>query len=131
MTLKLGCKGCTANCNNLSYCSNWLKEIGEYGETAIRYTADGFDCALPVAIDTYNTCSYRCLYCFSNFLTRDPQRNCSTEYMHTADHKHKLSFQVKGMPVRRLERFLEIPDIPTPSGSRIQYQRWELSQRSG
>jgi DNA repair photolyase len=32
----------------------------------IRLTADGFDCALPVTIDSHSVCSYECLYCFSD-----------------------------------------------------------------
>jgi len=34
----------------------------------IRFTADGFDCALPVTIDSHSACSYACLYCFSDNL---------------------------------------------------------------
>lgn len=36
--------------------------------TGIRFTADGFDCALPVAIDSHSHCSYQCCYCFSDSL---------------------------------------------------------------
>lgn len=32
----------------------------------IRLTADGFDCALPVTIDSHSSCAYECLYCFSD-----------------------------------------------------------------
>ncbi len=38
------------------------------------YTADGFDCAIQVRFETYNCCSYGCLYCFSSMLSRDPHR---------------------------------------------------------
>ena len=34
----------------------------------IRLTADGFDCALPVSIDSHNHCAYGCLYCFADNL---------------------------------------------------------------
>jgi DNA repair photolyase len=34
----------------------------------VRFTADGFDCALPVSIDSHTVCSYSCQYCFSEFL---------------------------------------------------------------
>lgn len=34
----------------------------------IRLTADGFDCALPVSVDSHTVCAYSCLYCFSEFL---------------------------------------------------------------
>jgi DNA repair photolyase len=36
--------------------------------SGIRLTADGFDCALPVTIDSHSACSYGCLYCFSEQL---------------------------------------------------------------
>jgi len=35
----------------------------------IRFTADGFDCALPVTIDSHSKCSFQCTYCFSENLT--------------------------------------------------------------
>ncbi len=40
-----------------------------------RCTSDSMDCALPIAIDARNGCSYNCLYCFSNSLMRDKSRN--------------------------------------------------------
>lgn len=90
------CKGCGI-CTDQSFCNPWRDKLGDYGNSAIRYTADGFDCALPVSIDTYNTCSYRCMYCFSNYLLRDPHR--------------KGSFEVKAIKLNHLRRFLEYKDI--------------------
>lgn len=43
--------------------------------TGIRFTADAMDCALPISIDSHSGCSYNCLYCFSNNLSRAPDRN--------------------------------------------------------
>ena len=40
--------------------------LRNYG--GIRFTSDGFDCALPVSIDSHSHCSYGCLYCFSDNL---------------------------------------------------------------
>jgi len=68
---KLGCAGCGA-CEGQVYCEPFQGDLNPY--FGIRFTADGFDCALPVAIDSHNTCSYRCQYCFSNYLARDPLR---------------------------------------------------------
>lgn len=87
----VGCKGCGV-CSDQSFCDPWRNDLGKYGITAIRHTADGFDCALPISIDTYTACSYRCMYCFSNFLLRDPHR--------------KKTFEVKGIQLKILERFL-------------------------
>jgi DNA repair photolyase len=41
-------------------------ELRKY--SGIRLTADGFDCALPVTIDSHSVCSFECLYCFSDNL---------------------------------------------------------------
>ena len=32
-----------------------------------RWSGEVCDCSMPVALDTYNTCSYNCLYCFAFF----------------------------------------------------------------
>jgi DNA repair photolyase len=32
-----------------------------------RWTSEFLDCSLPVTLDTYSACSYRCIYCFSFF----------------------------------------------------------------
>lgn len=32
-----------------------------------RWTAEIADCSMPMTMDTYNMCSYKCLYCFSQF----------------------------------------------------------------
>lgn len=49
------------------YCDPVRQKLGSY--SGIRMTADGFDCALPVSMDSHSACSYRCLYCFANFLS--------------------------------------------------------------
>jgi len=36
--------------------------------SGIRFTSDGFDCALPVSIDSHSHCSFACRYCFSDNL---------------------------------------------------------------
>jgi len=43
-----------------------IRNIEPRSYSGIRHTADGFDCALPVAIDSHSTCAYECLYCFSD-----------------------------------------------------------------
>lgn len=67
------CIGC-GDCADSMRCEPYRagKELRSYN--GLRITADGFDCALPVAFDTYSACSFGCLYCFSNFLMRDPNR---------------------------------------------------------
>lgn len=32
-----------------------------------RWTAEIADCSMPMTMDTYSNCSYKCLYCFSQF----------------------------------------------------------------
>lgn len=91
----LKCTDCAnPSCTDKTFCSPWRgKTLEEYGGSAIRFTADGFDCALPISIDTYNTCSFRCLYCFANYLIRDPQR--------------KGAFKVRALKAKDLVAFLE------------------------
>lgn len=92
----LKCNGCeNPSCTAAQFCAPWRDRgaLEEYGGSAVRFTADGFDCALPISIDTYNTCSFRCLYCFANYLIRDPQR--------------KGAFKVRALKAKDLAAFLE------------------------
>lgn len=52
-------------CNG-KLCEPARAEMREYD--GIRFTSDGFDCALPVTIDSHSHCSYACRYCFSDNL---------------------------------------------------------------
>lgn len=36
--------------------------------SGVRFTSDGFDCALPVSFDSHSHCAYGCLYCFADNL---------------------------------------------------------------
>jgi len=47
-------------------CDNARGKLRSY--SGIRLTSDGFDCALPVTIDSHSMCSYACSYCFSEQL---------------------------------------------------------------
>jgi len=60
------CKDCQ-ECGDYKRCLNAKTKLDTSYE-GIRFTADGFDCALPVSIDSHSSCSYACLYCFSEFL---------------------------------------------------------------
>jgi len=57
----------------------------------IRFTADGFDCALPVSIDSHSHCSYGCLYCFSDSLV---------------SHAYSTGRPVGQIPLSQIERIL-------------------------
>ena len=60
-------------CSECGFCGGKLCEsarstdLRNYG--GIRHTADGFDCALPITIDSHSACSFGCLYCFSDNLS--------------------------------------------------------------
>lgn len=58
------CGACQA-CNG-KICEPVRQPLRDY--RGIRFTADGFDCALPVSIDSHSHCSYACQYCFSDNL---------------------------------------------------------------
>ena len=63
------CKECfqtSAHCQDGHSCDIIRKKLRGYA--GIRFTADGFDCALPVTIDSHSACSFSCAYCFSDNL---------------------------------------------------------------
>lgn len=60
------CQEC-GGCNTKTSCLMAKKKLNDSYD-GIRFMADGFDCALPVSIDSHTSCSFACLYCFSEFL---------------------------------------------------------------
>ncbi len=64
-----------------------------------RWTAEYPDCSMPMTFDTYNNCSYGCLYCFSQF-----QRGIGE-----ARDKY-LSKEVHAVNVRKIKRMFLEPD---------------------
>jgi DNA repair photolyase len=63
-----------------------MEKLRKYN--GLKLTADGFDCALPVTIDSYNACSYNCLYCFAD---------------NTTSHKINSNKTLGVMSLRRIE----------------------------
>lgn len=53
-------------CEDHQRCADARKKLRPY--IGIRPTSDGFDCALPIAIDSHSVCAYGCLYCFAENL---------------------------------------------------------------
>lgn len=60
------CQECNS-CSDFKNCVEAKKPL-DNSYKGIRFSADGFDCALPVSMDSHTMCSYSCIYCFSNFL---------------------------------------------------------------
>lgn len=61
------CKECRSyglNCTDSTKCKPVRTQLRSYN--GIRHTSDGFDCALPITIDSHSACSFECLYCFSD-----------------------------------------------------------------
>ena len=61
------CKECREygiNCEDSTKCKPIKTKPHPF--SGIRHTADGFDCALPVTIDSHSSCAFECLYCFSD-----------------------------------------------------------------
>ena len=82
------CKACglceKQNLKPGSMCAGLNKELGVQYKlpevfpktySGLRFTADAMDCSLPISADSHSGCSYSCLYCFSNNLSRAPDRN--------------------------------------------------------
>lgn len=57
------CSKYKATCGDGTACSAVRTKLRNYN--GVRPTADGFDCALPLAIDSHTVCSFGCLYCFT------------------------------------------------------------------
>lgn len=66
----MGCGNCHS-CETRTYCQPLKVEPRPY--SGCRFTADCFDCAIQLSLDTYSSCSFDCLYCFSNYLVRNPE----------------------------------------------------------
>jgi DNA repair photolyase len=59
------CRDYGLNCADGQRCTEVREgNFRKYG--GIRLTSDGFDCALPVTIDSHSVCAYGCLYCFAD-----------------------------------------------------------------
>jgi DNA repair photolyase len=60
------CKQMGTTCSTGTYCERIPAKNRSF--CGIRHTSDGFDCALPITIDSHTVCAYECLYCFSDNL---------------------------------------------------------------
>lgn len=60
------CRKTSTACNDGTLCNIVKQKLKSYG--GIRFTADGFDCALPITIDSHSVCSFGCKYCFAQNL---------------------------------------------------------------
>lgn len=72
------------------------------GYSGLRFTSDAMDCSLPIAIDSHSGCSYSCLYCFANNLTRAVDRVYIQKLPAFLDRKSIYS----EWPIGQLEKFL-------------------------
>ncbi len=80
------CKTC-GSCDTKHGCDVARTELRDY--SGIRFTADGFDCALPISIDSHSRCSFGCLYCFSD---------------NTIEHREQTERQLGQMSLSKMER---------------------------
>lgn len=53
-------------CSSGEVCEPARGDLRKYD--GVRATSDGFDCALPISIDSHSRCSYGCVYCFADNL---------------------------------------------------------------
>lgn len=64
------CKECfrqSSHCADAHACNSVRGELRDY--QGIRLTADMFDCALHVTMDSHSACSFACAYCFADSIT--------------------------------------------------------------
>lgn len=64
-----------------------------------RWTAEIYDCSMPMTFDTYSNCSFGCLYCFSQF-----QRALG------GAKEHYLAKEVKNVNPDKIKRMFTDPD---------------------
>lgn len=77
--------------------SNYRKEVEKrsaYGSP--RWSNEVLDCAMPMTFDTYNLCSYRCLYCFSYY-----------QRMHYDDY---VKLNLRGVNAEKVKKIFTNPD---------------------
>ena len=63
------CKECSKTstaCKDKKLCELARQKLKSYN--GIRFTADGFDCAFPITIDSHSVCAFGCKYCFAQNL---------------------------------------------------------------
>lgn len=71
--------------------------------SGLRFSSDAFDCAIPISMDQHSGCSYNCLYCFSNSLSRAVDRKGDGGIQKD----HQLGCMFKEWPIHNLQRLLE------------------------
>ena len=67
----------------------------------LRFTADAMDCAMPISMDSHSGCGFNCVYCFTNNLTRAPDRNPAI-----IQRAIKEGSFYSEWPIKQLEKFL-------------------------
>ena len=90
------CKECMqrqAHCGTGKACEPARAKLRNY--TGIRITSDGFDCAMPLAIDSHTVCSYGCNYCFADNLVQH-RANAARKIGQTSLRQIETLFSGKG-----------------------------------
>ncbi len=101
------CKSC-----NGTLCNPAREQMRSY--FGIRITADCFDCALPVAMDSHTVCSFRCTYCFSeNLFGHQQQKGMKIGQTNPKDVEQLFSGETNNP---RLRLFRSILDTRKSSG---------------
>lgn len=82
-----------------------------------RWSAEVLDCSMPMTFDTYNLCSYQCLYCFSYF-----------QRMHYDDYVQNNILWVNAEKVKEIFRHPEKSQFSLYVKARIPMQWGGLSE---
>ena len=84
----------------------------KYGYSSPRWSGEIADCSLPVTMDTYNNCSFGCVYCFSQY-----QRGIGKEK------DAYLNKQVKSVNPEKVKRIFGLQDTES------QFYKWVKDKR--
>lgn len=87
----------------------------EQSYSGLRFSSDAFDCAIPISMDQHSGCSYNCLYCFSNNLSRGIDRGSAGK----GEAAEKAGTMYREWPLKRLRSFLEDDLVAKPISVKI------------
>lgn len=75
-----------------------------------RWTGEILDCSMPVTFDTYNKCSYNCLYCFSYYQKSHSMEAGGTNAKNKSRGKcdYQASSQLTYVDVKKIDQLLSL-----------------------
>lgn len=86
-----------------------------------RWTGEILDCSMPVTLDTYNKCSYNCLYCFSFFQKSHSMGKGGTRKKDTTEYSYQGE-DICWINPKQIERMVSLD--PTLGAGELQFESY-------